>query len=243
MKKILFLTILLLFIINTSLFAFENTLFKVNDKGWKNQKQSRMYFFTLENSKEFTDPVTEQKSIADIYILIRVLYFDEMTPDDFSPKNAEDFKNKFQTFIQKDINRQKKEIMKELEKEFPLLGEAYLQKTVDKRFERTKINSYSVKKLGEFQCYYIDFYNENFNVDYYSLHTLNRRYQIQINYHKDVSKDRLKPAYDFVNSFEPKDPAPTKLNVFLYGNGLKITLVVLLLLSFIVYKIYKSKKS
>ena len=243
MKKILSLTIILLFIVNTVLFAFETDFYKVNDKGWKNIKQSRFQIFTLEDSKEFIDPETEQKSESDIYILIGIIPFNEMTPDDYSKKNAEDFKNDFQRYIQRDINKQKKEIMEDLEKGFPFLDKAYLQKKVDKRFERNQINSYSVKKLGKFQSYYIDFYNENFNVEYYSLHTLNRRYQIQIYYHKDVSKDKLKPAYDFVNSFEPKDVAPTKLNMFLYGSGLKITLVILLLLSFVIFKIYNSKRS
>ena len=72
---------------------------------------------------------------------------------------------------------------------------------------------------------------------------MNHRYQIQLYYHKDVAEDDLKPAMKFINSFEPKDIAPTKLNEFLYGNGLKFTLAILLLLAFLIFRFFNSKRT
>ena len=77
MKKILYLTIILVFIANTVLFAFENDLYKVNDKGWKHKEETGFLIFSLENSKEFVDPETEQRANSNLYILIRVLNFNE----------------------------------------------------------------------------------------------------------------------------------------------------------------------
>ena len=243
MKKILLLTIFLLITLNTTLLAFENDLYKVDDKGWNHKEETGFLIFTQENSKEFTDPETGQKADSDIYILVRTLDFNELTPDDYSPKNAEEFKNKFQDYFKRNIKIQKNQILKNLDKEFSFFSKEYLEKRVDKRFERCKINSYSVKTIGKFKSYFIDFYNENFNVKYYSLHTMNHRYQIQLYYHKDLSEDDIKPAMKFINSFEPKDIAPTKLNEFLYGNGLKATLAILLLLSFLVFRFFNSKRA
>lgn len=241
MKKSFLLSVLLLLIVSSSLFAFENDLYKVNDKGWNNRKESGLLLFTPENSKEFVDPETNQREISDIYIIIKTRDFSEMTPDDYSKENIEKFKKNFQDFINKDIKNKKKNILKDVEKEFPGINKEYVEKEIDKRFERTKINLCTSKYLGKFQSYYVDFYNENFNVIYYSLHTMNHRYQIQINYHKDVSESDLKPAYDFVNSFEPKDIAPTKMNAFLYGNGLKITLAIILIITLLLYFVIHKK--
>ena len=243
MKKILYLTIILVFITNTVLFAFENDLYKVNDKGWKHKEETGFLIFSLENSKEFVDPETEQRANSNLYILIRVLNFNEQTPDDYSPSNAEKFKKQFQDYLTRNINSEKKRILKDLYKEFPGYSKEYLEKRVNQRFERTKINSHSVKTIGKFKSYFIDFYNENFNVKYYSLHTMNHRYQIQVYYYKELTEEELKPAMEFVKSFEPKDIAPTKMNAFMYGSGLKITLAILLLLAFIVFKIFNSKRS
>lgn len=243
MKKILYLTIILVFIANTVLFAFENDLYKVNDKGWKHKEERGLLIFTLDNSKEFVDPETEQTANSNLYILIRVLNFDEQTPDDYSSSNAEKFKKQFQDYLTRNVNNQKNSILKDLYQEFPGYSKEYLEKRVNQRFERTKINSHSVTTIGKFKSYFIDFYNENFNVKYYSLHTMNHRYQIQIYYYKELTEEEIKPAMDFVNSFEPKDIAPTKMNAFMYGSGLKITLAILLLLAFIVFKIFNSKRS
>ena len=241
MKKILSLVILLLFIVNTTLFAFENDLYKINDKGWENQKESDYLVFKQEDSKEFIDPETKESSGSDIYVIIRTIDFPEVTPDDFSQKNLEDFKKMFQRFIERSVNQQKEKIKNNLSEKYSFLGDTYLQKKVDKIFERTKINSYSVKKLGEFQSYYVEFCNENFNVKYYSLHTLNHRYQIQLYFHKSVSEDRLKPAYDFINSFVPKDVAPTAMNALFYGNSIKLSIVLLLLIGLVIYKIVSKR--
>ena len=243
MKKRIYLAVFFLFIVNTALFAFENDLFKVNDKGWKHKEENSFLIFTQENSKEFTDPETEQTADSNIYILLRTLDFNKLTPDDYSLDNAEQFKNRFQDYFYRNVKNQKKQIIKDLLQEFPGLSKEYLENRVNKRFERTKINSHSVTTIGKFKSYFIDFYNENFNVKYYSLHTMNHRYQIQIYYYKELTEEEIKPAMDFVNSFVPKDIAPTKMNAFMYGSGLKITLAILLLLAFIVFKIFNSKRS
>ena len=243
MKKILSLIILLLIITNTALFAFETDLYKVNDKGWNHKEENGFLIFTQENSKEFTDPDTKQKANSNIYILLRTLDFNNLTPDDYSLENAEQFKNMFQTYFSRNIKNEKNKILKNVLQEFPGLSKEYLENRVNKRFERCKINSHSVTTIGKYKSYFIDFYNENFNVKYYSLHTMFHRYQIQLYYHKDIPEEDLKPAMEFINSFEPKDIAPTKLNVFLYGNGLKITLAILLLLAFIIFRFFNSKRS
>jgi hypothetical protein len=243
MKKFFLLTIFLLLTLNTTLLAFETDLYKVNDNGWKHKEDSGLLIFTQENSKEFIDPETKQKADSDIYIILRTLDFNELTPDDYNPNNVEEFKKKFQDYYTRSIKNQKNQILKNIEKEFPWLGKEYLEKKVNKRFERCIINSCSVKTIGNFKSYFIDFYNENFNVKYYSLHTMNHRYQIQLYYHKDVAEDDLKPAMKFINSFEPKDIAPTKLNEFLYGNGLKFTLAILLLLAFLIFRFFNSKRT
>lgn len=243
MKKIFSLTILLLIIANTVLFAFENDLYKVNDKGWNHKEQDGFLIFTQEGSKEFIDPETKQTDNSNLYILVRTLDFNNLTPDDYSPANAEEFKNMFQTYFSRNIKNEKNRILKNLLQEFPGLSKEYLENRVNKRFERNKINSHSVTTIGKFKSYFIDFYNENFNVKYYSLHTMNHRYQIQLYYYKNLPEEDLKPAMEFINSFVPKDIAPTKLNVFLYGNGLKITLAILLLLAFFIFRFFNSKRS
>ena len=243
MKKYLLLFFLSVFV-NSSLLAFENDLFKVNDTGWKYVKERDFLVFTLENSKEFVDPETYQTNTANIYVLVRVMDFLELTPDDYSDKNLEDFKNMFQGYLETNVNNQKIKILNEITKEHPLVTlftKEYIKNDIDKRFERTKINSYSVKKIGKFQSYFIDFYNENYNVKYYSLHTMNHRYQIQLYSYKDVPEKDLKPAIDFINSFEPKDIAPTKINYYWYKYGLISIIVLILILGFVSYKLFQKQ--
>lgn len=243
MKKLYLFFIFFIFIVNSCLFAFENDLYKVNDNGWTNKKEGEFLVFTLENSKEFIDPETKQTSISDIYILIRTLDFEEFSTEDYSPKNVEKFKTLFQEHLTNSIKSQKEEILDNMLKKFPGTNKSYIEKKLDKMYERTKLNSCTVRKLGKFQSFYLDFYDDNFNVIYYSLYTLNHRYQIQLYYHKDVDENNLKPAYDFVNSFEPKDVAPTAMNRFIYGNGLKIVIFVLLIIALVAYKLITKSRN
>ncbi|MBR4330091.1 MAG: hypothetical protein IKP71_09585, partial [Candidatus Riflebacteria bacterium] len=54
-----------------------------------------------------------------------------------------------------------------------------------------------------------------------------------------ININKVQQWDNFIKSLEIKDKAPTKVNEFLYGSGLKILLGVIILITLVIFKLVR----
>ncbi|MBP5468903.1 MAG: hypothetical protein J6Z11_06620, partial [Candidatus Riflebacteria bacterium] len=102
-----------------------------------------------------------------------------------------------------------------------------------------KINSSSVTKIGNFQAYEMNYKLGPISSKHYIIPTLNKEYYVILQNLDTIDINKVQQWDNFIKSLEIKDKAPTKMNEFLYGNGLKILLGVIILISLVIFKLVR----
>ena len=242
MKKIVLTFILFVLFISSNLLAFEHDLFKVDEKDWEVEKQSNKItlFFLNKSIPIFIDVLGKDLLQKDLrpYFIVKINELSEPTEADFSKKGLEEFKNKFENNeFKRFAERYKNSVRKDFISSHPKIDKNKAEEIIKEAIGEIKITSSSVEKLGDYQAYVFEYQMGPVNSKHYIIPTLNYQYYVILEYYSLIEIDKIQQCTNFLKSFVVKDKAPTKMNVFLYGSGLKILLAVLLVLSLIIFKL------
>lgn len=244
MKKLLFFLLCFIIIINSALFAYEDDNFKVNDKDWEAEKKSSKstVFFLNKSISVIAEDTGEEVTRSDLrpYVIVRVSEYSDLNVADFSQKGLEEFKKNFEEKeFSKFAKNYKNTIKDNILKKQPAITKDQAEELVKLAVGDMKINSSSVTKIGNFQAYEMNYKLGPISSKHYIIPTLNKEYYVILQNLDTIDINKVQQWDNFIKSLEIKDKAPTKMNEFLYGNGLKILLGVIILISLVIFKLVR----
>ncbi len=236
MRKLLFFLLCFTFILNSALFAYEDDNFKVNDKDWEAEKKSSKstVFFLNKSISVIAEDTGEEVTESDLrpYVIVRVTEYPDLNVADFSQKGLDEFKKNFE---KKEFSRfaknYKNTIKNNILKKEPNITKEQAEGLVNLAVGDMKIDSASLTKIGNFQAYEMDYKFGIIKSKHYIIPTLNKEYYVILQNLDTIDISKVQQLDNFIKSLEIKDKAPTEMNKFLYGSGLKILLGIILVLT------------
>ena len=229
MKKYLLIISILVFAINSNLYAFSNKYFTVDDNGWKLDKQSEesMAFFLENFEPEEGDNTTYNPRVAikveknDAYVIAK---YDQNELDTF--KSAVSSKAYQQYF-----NEVKSTIDNILKEKSPNYTQKQRTEIINNLLAKSGMKSTSYSNLGSSKAHVIEFLIGNTWFKRFIVVKLNYTFIVEFSYGQTTDIDSIKQYKDFINSFNAKDKNPTYMNYLIFGRLGKILLQGIILLA------------
>ncbi len=236
MKKIFFSLFFFLIIFNSSLFAFDNSFFSVNDDGWEVRPDSdREFTFKMKdfNSSEDEDDFKMIPSVSVIVSDNDGLVVAKFNQDELNQIKETVENNAISGYINDAKEMAYKALGVNTSKSSyitPFIPRE-VEKKVEELFEDSGVKSYYYGTIGGNKAYVIDFKVGLIEGRRFALLGLKKSYIIEFRYGENTDIKSLKPYKDFVSSFKMKDSAPTSFNAFIYGSFAKSILKLLIIIA------------
>ncbi len=245
MKKCLSVFVLTLVLISSTLLAFDNKYFSVNDEGWTNESTSEEdTFFTMEDFQPITDEEILKK-FKDVPPNVCVKIFNPDNEDtyyyaEYDQEELKQFKDVLGEFSQIEKQTLKEAFIKNIEKE-KQLNDNEKEALFEKIFPIEIVNA-DIGKIGEHKAFVGNFKVGKVCFRAFKIITLKHIYIVYFKFMESAPIDDFKVYKEFVKSFKAKDSEGSKFNSYLHAYGLT-ALILLLAGAEFVYKIIKKKNS
>lgn len=245
MNKKLFLITTIFVIFSSILFAFSNSEYSVDEKGWKiQQKDSDSVIFV---PTEFE--VSEGGVTPNITIIVKKVNGDKYQVLKHNQKELNDFENSVKNGAFKDyLNMMKSSTFNAVKEKDPSIRGDYskekeMKQKIDELYSSQSSLNSSFGKVGSYKAYCVDMQILDLKVKRFVVGTLRQIYIIEITYSDKSDITNYSYYNKFLNSFKAKDSAPTYFNALLYGTIFPYLLKIIIILAIVgISAVFKNKK-
>ena len=227
-KRILFF-VLMLTIINSTLFAFSNPYFNVSDKGWNVERESDESMSFEMNS--YTPSEEEGEFVPKINIMVKKADKNTYYVAKYDQKELDQLKEAVKNGVFKDyLEASRKGFMATLTQNYPNLTAQQREKGYQSVYGDSDITSSSYGKVGKNKAHIVEFNIGPTNVRRCVVFSLTYTIIVEFMWNKNTDLSSIDAYRSFMSSFASKGKEPTSFNASMtYGLGRDIIRFLIIL--------------
>ena len=226
--------------LSSSVFAFSNKYFSVNDNGWDvKRKSDKELGFIL---KDYIPDEEDKAGLTpSIDIIIKEVDKDKLYKVEYNKSELKELENEVKNKAFKEYLALAKNGSRQfLEENYREASKGKIDEIINNIYEDSGIISSSISKIGKNKSYCVEFKIAKTLFRRFVVISLHRVTIIEFTFPESVDIDSMKCYKDFISSFKNYDKEATSLNFFIYGGmGMNILKIIAIVLISFVVKIFK----
>lgn len=233
MRKVI-IFIMVFFLVTTELYAFSNSDFSVDEKGWNVKRGGDSVSFVLNSDdSEETPEIGKQPGIA-----VYVYKLEKFITPKYNEKELKDVENSVRNGIFKESYSRFEETLLKMAKEEKSngirAGKAKL--ALEELRDKSKITGSSCVNFGSYKAFKVDFSIASGNFSRYVIFAYNVGYSIDTYINEDGSWNRIEAFDRFKKSFKIKTSFGTLIHYYVGKYGIYVFCGFIMLIEFIIKK-------